>query len=213
MRLNYILLVLILLAACITPTTEYETVEIREYQGERLDSVVTGFRENSIKGPQYVDIETYLLRVDGLVEYPREYTYEEVLEKPSYSKVITLHCVEGWQATILWTGVRLNDIFSDVSVKSEANTVKFYAVDGYTTTHSLDFIRDNNIMIAYEMNNATIIPERGFPFQLVAEDKWGYKWIKWINRIELTDNPEEKGFWEQRGYNQKGDLDGPIFGN
>jgi DMSO/TMAO reductase YedYZ molybdopterin-dependent catalytic subunit len=210
MHFSYLVILLVLLSACIAPT-QYDVVEIQEYEGERLDSVVSGFRENSIKGPQQVDISTYKLRVDGLVKEPGEYTYEEVLEKPSYSKVITLYCVEGWQAKILWTGIRLNDIFSDVEVLPEANTVKFYAVDGYTTTLPLAYIRDNNIMIAYEMNNATLIPARGFPFQLVAESKWGYKWIKWINRIELTDNPDEKGFWEQRGYNQDGNLSGPIF--
>ena len=39
-----------------------------------------------------------------------------------------------------------------------------------------------------KMNNITIIPEIGFPFVLVTESKWGYKWIKWITQIELSDN-------------------------
>ena len=46
---------------------------------------------------------------------------------------------------------------------------------------------------------------RGFPFQPVAESKFGYKWIKWINRIELSDEPYE-GFWEQRGYSNEADV-------
>jgi DMSO/TMAO reductase YedYZ molybdopterin-dependent catalytic subunit len=41
----------------------------------------------------------------------------------------------------------------------------------------------------------------------VAEDKWGYKWIKWIVKIELTDDPTYRGYWEQRGYSNTGDLD------
>jgi DMSO/TMAO reductase YedYZ molybdopterin-dependent catalytic subunit len=66
---------------------------------------------------------------------------------------------------------------------------------------------ENDILMAYKMNNMTLPSERGFPFQLVAESKWGYKWIKWITRIELSDNPDYKGYWEQRGYSNTGDLD------
>jgi DMSO/TMAO reductase YedYZ molybdopterin-dependent catalytic subunit len=209
MRLALVFLALLLLSACISPS-EFDSIEIRDYEGEKLDSI-SAFRENSIKGPQNVDISTYKLKVNGLVDSQKEYTYDEIISKPSQTKVITLYCVEGWKATILWEGIRLSDLFADVGIKSQANTVKFYAVDGYTTTLPLDYIRDNNIMIAYQMNNMTLPPERGYPFQLVAESKWGYKWIKWITQIELTDNPGEKGFWEQRGYNQEGDIDGPIF--
>jgi DMSO/TMAO reductase YedYZ molybdopterin-dependent catalytic subunit len=50
------------------------------------------------------------------------------------------------------------------------------------------------------MNGVVIPPERGFPFQLVAESKYGYKWIKWITTIELSDNADYLGYWESRGY-------------
>jgi DMSO/TMAO reductase YedYZ molybdopterin-dependent catalytic subunit len=46
----------------------------------------------------------------------------------------------------------------------------------------------------------TLPPERGFPFELVAESQYGYKWEKWITNIELTDNPDYLGYWESRGY-------------
>ncbi|MEK6537311.1 MAG: molybdopterin-dependent oxidoreductase, partial [Actinomycetota bacterium] len=63
--------------------------------------------------------------------------------------------------------------------------------------------------LAWKMNGITIPPERGFPFHLVAEDKWGYKWIKWITKIELTNDPNFRGYWESRGYNQDGSMTGP----
>ena len=63
---------------------------------------------------------------------------------------------------------------------------------------------DNDILMAYAMNNVTLPAERGFPFELVAEDKWGYKWIKWIEEIELSSNPNYKGYWELRGYRTPG---------
>jgi DMSO/TMAO reductase YedYZ molybdopterin-dependent catalytic subunit len=61
------------------------------------------------------------------------------------------------------------------------------------------------------MNNITLLTERGYPFQLVAEDKWGYKWIKWVTEIELSDNNNYEGYWESRGYNNNGDLSGSKF--
>ncbi|MDO8987071.1 MAG: molybdopterin-dependent oxidoreductase, partial [Coriobacteriia bacterium] len=68
-------------------------------------------------------------------------------------------------------------------------------------------IRDNDLLLAYKMNGVELPPERGFPFQLVAQDKWGYKWAKWIEEIEVSDDTSFKGYWEQRGYSNEGDLD------
>jgi DMSO/TMAO reductase YedYZ molybdopterin-dependent catalytic subunit len=187
-----------------------EAVEVRNYEGEKLSSV-SDFRENSIKGPQYVNITDYKLEITGLVSEPKEFSYEEVLSFPKYTQVVTLYCVEGWNVKILWEGILLNDLFEGIGVNDEANTVIFYAYDGYSSSLPLDYIIDNSIMIAYKMNNVTLPPERGFPFQLVAEEKWGYKWVKWITKIELSNDPNFTGYWESRGYNHKGDLDGPII--
>jgi DMSO/TMAO reductase YedYZ molybdopterin-dependent catalytic subunit len=186
-------------------------VEVREYQGENLSSVNT-FRENSIKGPQYVDIETYQLEITGLVENPMSFSYQEVIEGyDSYKKVVTLYCVEGWSAKILWEGVLISDLLAEAKPLPEAKTVIFHAYDGYTTSLPLDYIIDNDILMAYRMNEITMPPERGFPFALVAESKWGYKWIKWITAIELSDDADYRGYWEQRGFSDTADLDESFF--
>ena len=191
---------------------ELGAVEIREYEGEKLSSV-DDFRENSIKGPQHVDIDSYRLAVDGLVDSPAEYTYDEVLNKyQSYNKVVTLDCVEGWSVTLLWEGVLVRDLIEEAGVLPEANTIIFHAHDGYTTSFPVDYVIDNDILMAYKMNEITIPPERGFPFQLVAESKWGYKWIKWIDGIELSDDENYRGYWEERGYSNSADLDESFFG-
>ena len=65
--------------------------------------------------------------------------------------------------------------------------------------------------MAFKMNNVTLPYERGFPFQLVAESKWGYKWIKWITEIEFSDNLLYKGYWERRGYSNNADLNESFF--
>ena len=87
----------------------------------------------------------------------------------------------------------------------------FTAHDGYTTSFPLDYLMNRDIIMAYRMNNITLPAERGYPFELVAEDKWGYKWIKWIEKIELTGNQDYRGYWEQRGYSNTGNLNQSFF--
>lgn len=190
---------------------ELEGVEVREYEGQNLSSI-NDFRENSIKGPQNVDLENYQLQVTGLVEKPTNFTYDEVIKDfDKYEKVVRLNCVEGWAVNILWEGILVRDILDQVTPMPEANTIIFHAYDGYTTSFPLDYVLNNNIIMAYKMNDVTLPPERGFPFQLVAESKWGYKWIKWVTQIELSDNADYEGYWESRGYSNEGDLNKSFF--
>jgi DMSO/TMAO reductase YedYZ molybdopterin-dependent catalytic subunit len=190
---------------------ELEGVEVREYQGQNLSSI-NDFRENSIKGPQHVDIENYQLEITGLVQQPTSYTYDEVIKDyDNYQKVVRLNCVEGWAVNILWEGVLVRDLLEQAKPLPEAKVVIFHAYDGYTTSFPLDYIMSNDILMAHRMNDVTLPSERGFPFQLVAESKWGYKWIKWITKIELSDDVNYKGYWESRGYSNEGDLDKGFF--
>lgn len=186
------------------------TVEIKDYKGEKLGSI-NDFRENSIKGVQYINKDNYRLAITGLVSAPIEYSYDDILKLPSYQKVVTLDCVEGWSVKALWEGVLIKDLLKNITIKPEAKTIIFYAADGYSTSFPLDYILNNNIIIADKLNGVVLPPERGFPFQLVAEQKWGYKWIKWITKIELSSDTNYKGFWENRGYNNDGDLNGSKF--
>jgi DMSO/TMAO reductase YedYZ molybdopterin-dependent catalytic subunit len=181
------------------------SIEVRDYEGEHLGSILD-FRENSISGPQHVDIDSYRLAVTGLVDTPVEYAYDEVLAFPHYSKVVTLHCVEGWSVKILWEGVLLADIFKAAGIRPGANTVIFHAHDGFTTSLPLDYILGNNILIAYKMNGVTLPPERGYPFQVVAEAKLGYKWAKWVTGIEVSADSSYRGFWESRGFSNEADV-------
>jgi DMSO/TMAO reductase YedYZ molybdopterin-dependent catalytic subunit len=186
-------------------------VEVRAYEGADLSSV-GDFRENSIKGVQRVDPATYRLAVSGLVSKPLSLTRDQVVERTLYKKVVTLHCVEGWDATILWEGVKVMDLLAAAGYDPKASTVIFTAYDGYTTSHPLAYLRENDILLAYKMNEIPVPQERGFPFVLVAEDKWGYKWIKWVTKIEVTNDTSFRGYWEQRGYSQDGSLSGSMFG-
>ena len=186
-------------------------VEVRAYQGNDLSSI-NDFHENSIKGPQYINTSDYRLTVTGLTSKTDVYTYQDILTRyPHYSRVVTLFCVEGWDATILWEGVLVRDLIREAGIDPRANTVIFTAHDGYTTSFPLDYLMNHDIIMAYKMNDVTLPADRGYPFQLVAQDKWGYKWIKWIEKIQLTSDPDYRGYWEQRGYSNTADLEKNYF--
>ena len=174
--------------------------EVREYQGQNL-STISSVYENAIAGTQYINVSTYHLVITGLVNNTLSLTYDDVINKhQSYLKVVTIYCVEGWNAKILWQGILVKDLLQEAGIKPAAKIVIFHASDGYTTSLTLDYLLNNNIMIAYKMNGVTMTPQTGFPFMLVAECKYGYKWIKWITEMELSADTTYQGYWESRGY-------------
>jgi DMSO/TMAO reductase YedYZ molybdopterin-dependent catalytic subunit len=120
--------------------------------------------------------------------------------------VVRLRCVEGWSVRILWEGILLKDLFDKAGVAAGANTVIFHGYDGYTTSLPLETVLDKDMIIAFKMNGVVLPNARGFPFQLVAEDKLGYKWCKWITRIELSDDADYRGYWEQRGFSNDANV-------
>lgn len=192
-------------------TIDLAGVEVLEYQGENLSSV-NDFRENSIKGSQEIDADSYRLNISGLVANQSQYTYDQVIgDHDLYKKVVTLDCVEGWSVKILWEGVLVKDLLNEAGILPDAQVVIFHAYDGYTTSLPVDYVLNNDIIMAYKMNDVVLPAERGFPFQLVAESKWGYKWIKWITEIEVSDDTSYEGYWESRGFSNNGDLDESFF--
>ena len=181
-------------------------VEVRDYQGKRL-SAIADEPENSIKGPQHVDTAKYRLSVHDDVYSPVKLTYKQIMAMPSVKKVVTLHCVDGWSVTYLWQGVLLEDLIAKAGgAKSDAKVVIFDCADGYETSLPLDYIRQRHIMLGYKMNGLTMPPERGFPFQVIAEDRFGYKWAKWVTGIDVNWNANYKGYWEFRGYDNGATL-------
>lgn len=194
------------------PARDLGAVEISSYEGKPL----TDFKalpDNSVRGPQTVDMSAYRLVIDGAVQHPQSLTYAQVLNHARYQKLITLHCVEGWSATGLFEGVLMKDLLAQAGPTSSAVTVIFHGQDAYTTSLPLATVLARNMLLAYRVNNADLIARNGYPFQLATEDKLGYKWCKWVVRIELSTDPDFKGFWERQGYGNNAEVNpSPEFG-
>jgi len=218
MRISKMILILVLfiLYACtVNPEVDVHTeatlsrfrsLEIQEYEGKLLDPAI-GPRDNSITGIQEIDISKYQLIITGLVNNEVSLSYEDVLELTSYERLITLHCVEGWDATILWEGVLLSDLIDLGEAKSSANTVIFHAEDGYTTSLPYSVIKDRQLILAYKANGIDLPNEMGYPFIVVAENKLGYKWARWVTKIELSSDDSYKGYWEALGYDNDAEYE------
>jgi DMSO/TMAO reductase YedYZ molybdopterin-dependent catalytic subunit len=198
-----------MVSGCLSKSNHANETEATEYLGIKL-TPISEQGNNAIKGTQFINKDSYRLQIDGMVERPANLTYDQITAFAPVSKVVTLNCVEGWSFSAKWTGVPVKTLLNETGIKENATTVIFYSVDGYSTSHDLNYLLDNNIILAYKINDITLPAERGFPLQLVAENKYGYKWAKWFNHIELV-NSSYKGYWESFGYNNKGDFGGPPF--
>jgi DMSO/TMAO reductase YedYZ molybdopterin-dependent catalytic subunit len=212
------LLITILPAACSNPASSptsgavVKEVEATEFQGVKL-TPISQQGNNALAGTQNINRQTYKLIVDGLVENPLTLTYEQLMAYPQESWLMTFNCVEGWNFTAKWTGPQINSILNNARVKPEAKIIIFYTTDvpeGYSSL-DLSYIHDNNILLALKLNDVTLAPERGFPFQVAAKSKFGYKWAKWVVRMELSSDINFRGYWESTGYNNNADENGPAF--
>ena len=208
LKLSFIFALFFLMGAAASSEERRESGELKSYQGVALGSV-NDFRENSIGGVRKVNLNKYRLRIDGLVTKPQSYTYQDLKTFPHQKKIVTVHCVEGWQVTVLWEGIPIREFIKRAGVDAKVNTVIFHGVDGYTTSLDFKTVADKNLLLADSANGISIPAKLGFPFILVAEDKWGYKWARWVERIQFSDKAGFRGYWEQRGYNQKGDISAP----
>ncbi|USH00382.1 molybdopterin-dependent oxidoreductase [Thermococcus argininiproducens] len=143
------------------------------------------------------EVGEWVIEVTGLVERPMNITLSQLKDMPQTLVFSELYCV-GYPGKArkqgLWKGVKLSYILERAGVKENAIKIAFYAQDGFMTDLPVDEpFKNEEIIIAYEFNNESIEP------RLVAPDMWGYKWIKYLIRIELVDY-NFLGTYESEGY-------------
>ena len=146
------------------------------------------------------------LQVSGLVDHPLNLTVREITALPATTVQATIYCV-GSPTQIAeegnWTGVKLESLLEKAGVSPSAIKVAFYASDGYSTDLSVEAATQPNVIVAYEKDG---IPLSG-TLRLVTPERWGYKWISQLTRIE-TVNYDFKGTRESGGYPDDGAITG-----
>jgi DMSO/TMAO reductase YedYZ molybdopterin-dependent catalytic subunit len=151
------------------------------------------------------DPKTWSLRIDGLVEHPMELSYADLLDLPQADQVSDFHCVTGWTVDqVGWRGVRFHDLLAAAKPKPEATGIEFRSMEPlYVDTLTLEQVALPDVMVAHQMGGKPITKEHGAPARVVIPQMYGYKGVKWLNRMTLVSTIED-GFWEVRGYDRDG---------
>ena len=169
--------------------------------GGDTDEFFAAFPERSVEDIPSVPPTEWTIEVGGLVEAPQTIDWTTWLTLPRKEQTVDFHCVEGWSVDdVDWGGVSLRTVLDRVRPLPEASAVRFYAAGGeYDDDLTLEQAGDPSVMLADTSEGVPLPPEHGGPVRLVVPDQLGYKSVKWVERIELTDE-RVKGYWEERGY-------------
>jgi DMSO/TMAO reductase YedYZ molybdopterin-dependent catalytic subunit len=169
-----------------------------------LPSPTSGWRIYNVNPPMpRFDRSTWRLRIEGQVENPVELSYDELLALPRAEQVSDFHCVTGWSVEdVHWAGVRFADLFAECRPLPAATAVAFVSTERpYIDTLTLEQALLPDAMLAFEMDGKPLLREHGAPARVVIPEMYGYKNVKWVERIVLGDDAFD-GYWEQRGYDR-----------
>jgi DMSO/TMAO reductase YedYZ molybdopterin-dependent catalytic subunit len=154
-----------------------------------------------------VDVNTWKLKITGMVGKERTYTYDELLERALVERDITLTCVSNEVGGILmgnarWLGVPLQELLDEAEVDPAATQIMGRSVDGWSAGFPTAALQAaTNAIVALGMNGEPLPFEHGYPARLVIPGIYGYaSATKWLDTIELTTLEASEGYWVPRGY-------------
>jgi DMSO/TMAO reductase YedYZ molybdopterin-dependent catalytic subunit len=137
------------------------------------------------------------LAVDGLVERPGPLSLAEIKAFPSRSHVTHQACEEGWSFIAEWTGAPLWHVLEHVGIDPKARFVFFFSFDEWWDSIDMDDARHSQTLLAYAMNGPAMPPDHGAPLRLKVPRQLGYKNLKYLSRITVTDT--QKGIGDGLG--------------
>ena len=127
------------------------------------------------------------LSIEGSVANPGVYSLADLQKFPSRQQITKHQCEEGWSAIAEWTGVPLSSILKAAGIKSSARIVNCYAYDEYMESIDLIDAFHPQTILAYGMNGRNLAIAHGAPVRLRVETQIGYKSVKYLQRIVVTD--------------------------
>jgi DMSO/TMAO reductase YedYZ molybdopterin-dependent catalytic subunit len=153
-----------------------------------------------------VDLATWDFRVFGEVEEPTRLTWEELRALPSTEITLDIHCVTRWSRfDASFRGVHWRELARLCRPKPSARFVVAHSEQEFTTNVPLEFLEDEQALLAYEADGAPLTPDHGWPLRLVIPRKYFWKSAKWLRGIELR-AADAPGFWERYGYHNDADY-------
>ena len=163
-----------------------------------------GWRIYTISGhmPKF-DPATWRLEIGGLVEQPGSLTYDQLRALPRVEQISNFHCVTGWSVNnVHWAGVRLHDVLATARPLGSGHALRFVSMEEpYVDYLTLREASLHDVMLAYEMDGRPLPREHGAPARLVIPEMYGYKNVKWLQRIDVVPSAGV-GYWEGLGYDE-----------
>jgi DMSO/TMAO reductase YedYZ molybdopterin-dependent catalytic subunit len=151
----------------------------------------------------HTPLDRWTFQIDGEVEQPVSWSWEEFLALASETPTVDIHCVTKWsKLDTTWKGVSVDALLG--KVQTEAEYVTAWSDGGYTTNLALEDVTGGQAWVAYEFDGAPLEPEHGGPARLLVPHLYFWKSAKWVRGLRLTAS-DEPGFWETYGYHNHGD--------
>jgi DMSO/TMAO reductase YedYZ molybdopterin-dependent catalytic subunit len=139
-----------------------------------------------------VDLSQWRLTVEGNVATPLRLAYEQVLAMPEIEREVLLICPGVFANYGRWKGLSLKVLMKRADARKSVTHVTFYGPEGAyqkTERFSLNEVMTDKVFLAYRVNGETLPVQNGFPLRLVAEDHYGYQWVKYVDKVSF-DSPE-----------------------
>ena len=160
------------------------------------DANIPGFDEQN--GPRYAQLRAqgfadWRLRVEGSLARPGSYSLADLRRFPARTQITKHTCEEGWSAISEWTGVPLRSVLEHAGMRASARYVNFFTFDqGADSIDMLDALHPQTIL-AYGMNGRELPIAHGAPVRLRVEKQLGYKSVKFLHRIVVTERFYDPG--------------------
>jgi DMSO/TMAO reductase YedYZ molybdopterin-dependent catalytic subunit len=151
-----------------------------------------------------VNVDLWHLEVNGLVQNPTTYRFQDLKGFNQVEQETTLMCISngldaGLISNAVWKGITLRDLIDPAGPMADARRVRLFGVDNYTDTIPLEKALDPNTLLVWEMNGRSLPDRHGYPLRAIVPGYFGEKHVKWLTRIELTGD-NAKGFYETQGW-------------
>ena len=144
-------------------------------------------------------------RIEGLVESPMKWGWNEFNALPQQDFNLDIHCVTKWSKFgTKWRGVGLDTLLERVQLRSEAQFVMAFSYGGYTTNLPLADLRNGQAFIGLQYEGQPLAAEHGGPARLVVPHLYFWKSAKWVQGLRFMAD-DKPGFWEEAGYSMYGD--------
>ncbi|MEY2567992.1 MAG: hypothetical protein QOE35_2521 [Actinomycetota bacterium] len=152
-----------------------------------------------------LDTAEWTFGIEGLVERPTTWTWDEIHALPSSTYDGDIHCVTTWSKLgMMWKGVSVDTLLDVARARSNATHVLAITHTGYTTNLPLADVTDGRAWVAWEVDGEALARKHGGPARLLVPHLYFWKSAKWIATLRLLDH-DEPGFWEVNGYHDRGD--------